>query len=278
MTAKEIVSGVGTRYGAVYELDADTGLPMPAAASSTPYAGVEIEHIKTATATDPAPRRLTHQGEDRAYAQDSLPATELESFSFTTSAVNIRLDVALEGTEVYDETNFTARLANSDRKGNEPLMGVMFYRQALDTDPESASFGKLRQWNTRIYPSARVTPVTPSFEAETTDSTYEGTVTNVNTTLWGEAITETNFGANEGAHIEAVTAAHPRWNFYRGNGTLTNFLLSAAPNSSAHLLVWVDGSLTTPSSVNTGATPSFTLGAAAGLDLLVAALIQTDNP
>lgn len=279
MAVSDIVSGLGTRYGAVYVLDTNTGLPLPAASSATPYAGVQISHIKSANATDPAPRRIQHMGEDRAYAQDSLPGTELETFQFVSSAINFDLDAALEGALVRDYTVMKSRAANTDRKGNEPLVGAMFYRQALDTDETSSTFGKLRQWHTRIYPSARVSTVTPSFGEEAEDVTYEGTTTNVTNTLWGEMFTNAVWGVTQASHIENTVAYQPRMNFWRGNGTRTTFNLSVAPTSSSDILVWVAGTLVTPSAVNTAvANPGMTLTAAAGLDVLVAAVILTSNP
>lgn len=279
MPASEIVSGVGTRYGVVFKLDSVTGVPMPATASADPYVGTEIEHITGTEASDPEPRRITHRGEDRPYAQDSLPSNDFETFSMTTSAANMNLDATLEGTEVRAYTNVKARVVNSDRKGNEAQVMAMFYRQALDTDPASQTFGLLRQWEARIYPSTRIIPVTHSYGTEETEKRYEGVPTNVRKTPWSEDLTTADWGVNEGAHIDLHFAAHPRFNFYRGNGTLTAFKLSHPPVDADHLRVWVNGTLTTPSSVNVSATaPSFTLTAAPANNAQVAALIQTNNP
>jgi hypothetical protein len=109
--------------------------------------------------------------------------------------------------------------------------------------------------------------------------TYEGTTTNVTSTLWGEQFTNATWGVTQASHIENVVSAQPRFNFYRGNGTLSSFVLSVPPVDSNHLIVWVNGTVTAPSSVNTSvASPSFTIAAPAGNNLLVAALIQTNNP
>lgn len=278
--AKDIVSGVGIRYGVVFALDVTTSLPLPAAASAVPYVGIEVEGIKTATANDPAPRNIAHYGQDRAYAQDSLPPDTLESFAFTTSKSNLVLDAALEGTKIRSYAGFEARAANTDKKGNEPQVMALFYRQALDTDKNSATFGKLRQWNARIYPSARIAPQTDSYEKEATDKTYNGTPTNTGYTPWNEDINLTNWGANDSAHLENTFNGQPRINTYRGNGTLVAFQLSVAPfdTTTSALTVFVDGTVVTPSAVVNGANPAFTLTVAPGVDKLVLAIPQTNSP
>lgn len=279
MAVKEIVAGSGTRYGSVFLLDADTGLPMPAVASKLPYTGLEISGIKSTEATDPTPRRVQHKGKDRIYAQDTLPPDSLESFRFTSSKTDLAFDSYVEGVKVRGYTNFNVRAANNADKGNEQQVMALFYRQALDADPNSSTFGKLRQYNTRIYGSTRIVPVTDSFGDAETDKTYEGTPTNFNYTPWNEAINTTNWGTVDGGHLEGVTAAHPRVNTYRGNGTIVAFELSHAPVSADHLLVWGDGTLLTPSAVvTTAANPAFTLGTPPAVDKLVFALIQTNNP
>lgn len=279
MAVKEIVAGSGTRYGWVFALDTDTGLPLPASASAVPSVGVEISGIKSTETTDPTPRRVQHKAKDRIYAQDTLPPDTLESFRFTSSKTDLTLDAYLEGVKTRNYTNFNAKAANNADKGNELQVMAMFYRQALDADPNSSTFGKLRQYNTRIYGSARIVPVTDSYGDAETDKTYEGTPTNFNYTPWNEAINNANWGTTDAGHIEGVTAAHPRINTYRGDGTITAFQLSHAPVDSDHLLVWGDGTLLTPSAVNTSAAnPAFTLSGAPDVDKLVFALIQTNNP
>jgi hypothetical protein len=278
--SKDIVSGVGVRYGVILALDATTSLPLPPTTTAVPYTGVEIEGIKTATANDPAPRNIPHYGQDRAYAQDSLPPDTLESFAVTTSKTNMVLDTVLEGTKIRSYAGFEARIANNDKKGSEPQIMAFFYRQALDTDKNSATFGKLRQWNGRTYPSARLVPQTDGYEKEATDKTYNGTPTNTGYTPWNEDINTTNWGANEGAHLEQTFNAQPRINTYRGNGTLNAFQLSVPPvdTTPTYTTVFVDGTIVTPSAVVAGANPAFTLTVTPGVDKLVYAIVQTNSP
>jgi hypothetical protein len=76
-----------------------------------------------------------------------------------------------------------------------------------------------------------------------------------------------------------VTDYQPRVNTYRGNGTLVAFDLSHPPVAASQLHVWVDGTVTAPSSVNAStANPSFTLGSAAANNKGVFVIIETNAP
>lgn len=276
--AKEIVSGVGTRYGVVFVLDTN-GLPYQSVASATPETGYKIDGIKTLPVNTPEPQRFTHYGDDDPFAQDSLPPTEVESFTITTAKSNMGLDAYLEGGLVKTISPLELRLADSDLRGNEPLTMSAFYRQAIDTDPDSSTFGKLRQWQGKIFPAARISPLSNSYEAGITDNSYSATPTKVSTTPWGEDVDSSTWGGARGAHIEFSSNYQPRFTVYKSNGTITNWLLTHAPASSADLLVWVGGSLTVPGSITYGATPAFTLSpAVAGTTTQIFAISMTATP
>lgn len=278
MTAKEIVAGVGTRYGVLIPLDAD-GLPSANSSSADMYQGTMIAGIKTAATQDPEPQRITHYGQDRPFAQDSLPPTTVGSFTITAANVNLILDAMAEGNNVVTINEGVWRAGNSDQRGNEPIVGAMFYRQALDTKPGSGTFGKLRQWNIRIYPAARISPTTQSFDAAATDKSYAGTPTPTGLTIWGQTYTEATWGNSYAEYTEGVQNYEPRLCWALGNGTITAFRPPVAPATTTSLDVWVDGTLTATTGVNTSVTnPAFTLGAAPGVGKKVVALIYTANP
>lgn len=276
--SKEIISGVGNRYGAVFNLNSD-GLPYPAVASATPVEGSLFQGIKTMAVTDPDPQRITHYGDDGPIAQDSLPATEAGSFAITTAKSNMLIDAMVEGNKVRTLSNLNMRGGNSNKKGNEPQVFFYAYRQALDTDKQSSTFGKLRQWQLRLYPSTRLTPSTESFEQTNTDKTYNATPTPVTATPWGESFDEANWGQTSSEYIEITTEYQPRINTYIGDGTITEFALSHAPYDSDHIHVLVNGTTSTPSAVDTSATnPAFTLSGAPGVGQGVFVLIETNAP
>jgi hypothetical protein len=276
---KEVTAGVGTRYGAFFPLDED-GLISVSTTSAVPVQGTLITGIKTATTSDPAPQRITHYGQDRPYAQDSLPPTEVGTVTVTSADGSLIIDSMAEGNLVRSIGNTEWRGGNTDKRGNEPILGAIFYRQALDTTPGSPTFGKLRQWNIRTYPAARWSPATASMEAGSTVKTINGTPTPTGQTLWGENYQESTWGNSYAEYTEGNANYQPRINAWLGNGTLAAFQLSHPPAASDELLVWVDGTLTTPSAVNiTVSNPAFTLSSAAGTNAKkIIAMILTDRP
>lgn len=276
--SKSKTFGVGLRLGHVFNLNSD-GLPMPQDSSEALIGGTLIEGIKTLPITDPAPRRIAHVGEDRVLAQDSLPATDVGSFQVTTSKTNMALDAMLEGGKVRTINSNQYLVGNSDNKGSEPQVMPVFYRQALDADSTSASYGKLRQWEGKLYGSVRLTKTTPAWQEANTDVTYEGTPTKVTFTPWYEQLNETNWGATEAEYINDTSDYQPRWNFGRGDGTLTAFSPTHKPADSSSITVWVAGTQVTPSSVVVNSTnPAFTLSSPPALDAFIAAKIETDEP
>ncbi len=276
--SKPKVAGVGARYGSIFNLNSD-GLPLPAVASATPLGGTLVQGIKTVTVDDPEPRQITHQGDDQPFAQDSLPAIEAGSFQFTTAVTNLDLNAMLEGGKVRTVNSNKMAGGNTDNRGNEPQVMFMAYRQALDVDKTSVTFGKLRQWEVRVYPSARISRLTDSFEAENVDKSYSAAPTRVKYTPWNEQLTEANWGFTEAEYLEMVTDSQPRPNMYRGDGTLVEFELTHPPVDANAITVWVDGTETAPSAVDVSSTnPAFTMAAAPTVDKLVFALIETNEP
>lgn len=280
MTAKDIVSGVGARYAEAFILDATTGLPAVAFNSGTLVGGTLVEGIKTFTYTSPEPQQFTHYGDDRPFAKDSLPPTEVGSFVITTAKSNLAFDAFTEGTkEVTLDTVVKARAGATDNRGSEPRLLVNVFRQALDTQKGSSTFGKLRQWHSALIPSTRVVNQMQSMEQGITTKTYNGIPTPVTYTPWNQAFDSTTWGATQGEYIELIHDYKPVWAFGQGNGTLTVFALPKPPIDVAHTHAWVNGTLATVSSVNTSATaPTMTLSVAPTGSAFIAACIEHNQP
>lgn len=279
--AQEIVSGMGVRYGLVIPLDAD-GLPAVSVKQAAPHYGTLVEGIKTWARTDGQIQRVTHYGDDSPFAQDSLPPQEAGSYQFTTAKTNIYLDAAVEGNKVVSAGRMKMRAGNTDKKGNEPQVAFFGYRQALDTDKDSPTSGKLRQWHGAVYSSSRITSQSQSMEQSNTVKTYDGTPSPSTLTPWGEVQTEATYGNNRGEYIETISDYQPRWSWHLGNGTRTSFELTHPPVDATadYLHVWVGGTLQTSfAGVNTSlANPSFTLTAPAGNNLKVVEIVETNVP
>lgn len=268
--------GVGSRRAQVYALDTTTGLPMPGTGITTAGTGYFLETFKSLAVSDPAPRRLNHVGGDRVYMQDSLPATEAMTATLTADARDMDFDAYIEGGLVVSvDTNVRARAINTDDKGNEPQVFLSCYRQALDADRNSATFGRLRQYEMVAVPSCRVTAQTQPFGDGLTDKTYEVTPTPVTKTPWGITFGTATWGNRDAQAIEINTQKHPIWNFWRGNTSIGTLTLSHAITGTAYVSFWVGGSLTAPSNLLNGTAcgvPGITA------DVQIAALVQTDDP
>lgn len=277
MAAKDVIAGVGARFGEAFNLDS-SGLPLPATASAVPMQGTIIQGLKTFGYNDPEPQNIVHYGDDRPFAQDSLPSTDIGDMVITTAKTNLVLDAMSENNKVVTVNGIEMRAVNSDKRGSEPQLFVSVYRQALDVQKDSSTFGKLRQYHMAVVPSVRISPAAQGFEQAATDKSYRGAPTPVTQTPWAQSFDDSTWGNTQAEYVEAILDYKPRWNFYRGNGTLTGFQLSKAPFDSTHLTVWVNGTQTAPTTVNTAvANPAFTMGSAPGNGQLVAALIQHNS-
>lgn len=281
MTAKSIVSGVGARRGSGMILDSTTGLPAVGFNSGTLVAGTLFSGIKTFDYNSPQPQKFTHYGDDNPFAQDSLPPTEVGSFTITTAKTNLTLDAFTEGTKVVSlDTTVKARLGNTNKRGVEPQETLLVYRQALDTDPDSSTFGKLREWHAALIPSTRIVNNLQSMGQGITDKRYDGIPTPVKSTPWGATFDESTWGATRGEFIELVFDYQPVMACGQSNGTLTTFALptSAVPIDTAHTHVWINGTAATVSAVSTSTTaPSFTVSSVTGTGgASVFAIVETN--
>lgn len=266
------------RYAEAFILDATTGLPAVAFNSGTLVGGTLIEGIKTFTYTSPEPQQFTHYGDDRPFAKDSLPPTEVGSFVITTAKSNLTLDAFTEGTKVVTlDSVVEARVGASDNRGSEPQLFVNVFRQALDTTKGSSTFGKLRQWHSALIPSTRIINHMQSMEQGITTKTYNGIPTPVTATPWNQAFSAATWGATQGEFLELTTTYKPVWAMGQGNGTLTTFALPKTPVDVAHTHGWVNGTLATISSVNTS-TPSVTFNSAPAGSAFIAVLIEHTQP
>lgn len=258
MPSKDIVAGVGTRYGQVILNDTTTGLPSGTFNSGTLQAGTNVEGIKSFTYNDPDTQKITHYGNDYSFAQDSLPATEVGSFNITTGKTNLALDTVVDGTtEVTLDSSLKARAGNTNKKGNEPFVTFSVFRQALDTQIGSSTFGRLRQWNLALIPSTRIVSKLPGMAQGLADKTYQGIPTPVRNTPWNIAMTDAIWNATQAEYFEMTADYQPVIVVGQGNGTLTRFGLPVVPVDTAHCHVWGNGTLQTVVLVGTSATAPY---------------------
>lgn len=275
MTAKDIISGVGVRYGEAFLLDPTTGFPQSAFNAGTLTGGTLIEGIKTFQYNEPDPQRFTHYGTDRPFAQDSLPAQTVGDFAVTTAKTNLDLDAFAESTTVVTlDGTLKALAGGTNKRGFEPQVMVSCFRQALDTTLGSATFGRLRQWHMALIPSTRLIPKMQPFNAGITDKQYLGIPTPVTNTPWEQTLTDGVFGATTSEYLELTSDYPPVIGVGKCQGTLTTIGLPKAPVDVAHTHIWYNGTLQTISSVST-TNKTATLQAAITGTLDIFAVIET---
>lgn len=279
MTSSKVTSGVGTRYASVFVLNTTTGLPNVdgSLATGTLTQGTLIQGIQDFTPNDPPPQRFTHYGDDGPFAQDSLAPTTVGDFVFTTAKKNMTVDAVVGGLIVNTYDNIPMIAGDSDKRGQEPLVMFTTYRQSLDTEKTSSTFGKLRQWDLKIFPSSRIAQSDQPFAQGLTKKTYQGTPTLVSQTPFSETFTSAKWGNTLATFLEATTDYQPRVYVGSGNGTVTKFALPHAPAATDHVHVWVAGTLTAPASVSL-TDPSFTMTVAPANNAQIFVINETNQP
>jgi hypothetical protein len=178
-----ILSGVGYRNAVLFAL---TTAGYPAATATTPYEGIRVSGNKVLTLNDPEPRRIFHLGDDSIISIDVLPPQEAITGELHTGKENAILDAAIGNVKVFTVGESTMVGEGTDQRGYEPQMGMLAYRQAQDTDPDSATFGQ-RSWSWRILPKVQLISRDTGFSDQPEDKTYTVIPAKVGAHLWGTA-------------------------------------------------------------------------------------------
>jgi hypothetical protein len=273
MAAPKIASGAGLRHVRYYTIDTD-GYPDGSQTGSDGYPGVRIEGVKTFTANIPDPQTIRHTGDDRVFAQDSLPPTELETATITTGKTNLTVDAELSNTLVQTLDDLQIGLASTDQQGFEPSVCVMGFRQALNTTDGASP---TREYITHMYCSTRVIPKGGTMAEQTADeNAYNLIPTPVGKFPWGTALATVTNGATEAVKVKFISENPLMMERFTAPGAVTTFLLDYTPISAVKTHVWVDGVAATVSSVST-ANKTFTLSVAPSAASVVVALYETTD-
>lgn len=278
MSTIEITAAAGLKKGLALLLDAD-GAPTGATAGGAGgYFGEAFTGIQSVQTNIPEPQRVNHPGDDQVFAQDTLSPNELPSGTIVTGKTNQALDAVLTRTLVQTVGDGKLSVQVTNRQGDEARVAFVYYRQALDTDPESPSFGA-RKYQTHIVPNCKIVPLGSSPAQGAADSNnYSMAMTRVNDTPWGVALTENDNGATSAAKL-LYTGDYP-WMpaLFMGNGTAVTFTLEYAPISVDKTDAWLlsNGSALTVSSVDTSAR-TLTLSAAPANNALFLVMHETDE-
>lgn len=252
MTASTTITAAsGLRAARVYELDS-SGYPSGDQSGEDGYNGVDVTGVQSVSITPPSSRRINHRGNDSVFAQDKLPPTELGSGQVTTGKSNQTLDALLKGQVVETVGEAKMDAMETDRDGYEPSIMLVYWRQALDVDPDSTTTAGLRRWQTHVLPKTTMAPMVGGAGQDDADvNTYDLTPTKVNASPLGKALTLAINGVTKGARFRYTSEYPVVFERFDGNSTIDTFNLQWTPISVAKTTVLVDGVAATVSSVDT---------------------------
>lgn len=277
MTTSKITSGAGLRAARVYLLGAD-GYPTGDQAGANLYDGISVTGVKAVTLNQPETVRVQHKGNDRVFAQDTLPPNELPSGSVTTAKANQELDTALITTKTQTIGDAFMDPQITDKQGSEADIMLLYHRQALNTDATGGTaFGK-RRWQNFIIAKTRMVPGIAGADQGADDvNSYALIPTPITTTPWGAALSLLNNGATEAVRLRLMSDYPLMFEFGTGNNTLPTFNLVKTPISAAKTVAWVNGTPASVSSVDTSAK-TVTLASAPAHLAAVAIAYETSDP
>lgn len=264
-----INSGVGFRHCQVLALDTSG---YPAATSTTAYEGVTVSGAKTLTINDPEPRQIVHIGDDRPFALDVLPATEPITGEMQTGKANDTVDALVQGVTQVTVGETKLYPVGTNKRGNESQVCMLAYREAVDTDPDSANFGQ-RVWQFRLFPRTYVIPRETGFQDDPEARPYTVRPQFATKYPWGVSFADGTEGCTQAQGFRGVAYGKPKLIAFKGNNTATEFSLPASypATSTSKITVWVNGTLTTA----TLTTSKITISPAPTTAAMVVAFYET---
>jgi len=275
MAATQIASGAGLRHVRAWLIDT-SGYPSGDQSGSNGYDGIRLEGVKSFQAALPDTQTIRHTGDDRVFAQDQLPPTEMETATITTGKTNQTVDAVLQGTSIETVGEVKMDAVFTDQAGFEPQVCVYGWRQALKTGAGDAAAGA-RQYITYIYPSARITPKGGTMAEQSADENqYSVVPTVVTKPPWGKAFTLGSNGFTEATKLRVISDNPLMIERHTGDNSIATFNLQFAPISVAKTTCFVDGVEVTVNSVDVSGK-TMTLAAAPGTDAVVVTLYETTD-
>ncbi len=263
-------SGVGLRNITIFALNSD-GYPA-ATSATTAYEGVQISGARALNITDPEPQQIVHYGDDRVFALDVLPATEPISGSLTVGKVNDAVDAVLTGQNSYTVGEGKFFGMGTDEKGDEQQVGIIAYRQTLDTTPGAA---QLRRWESYIIPVSYLIPTAGNWDQNPEERMYTIRPQVSSKHLWGATFSASTEGYTEAQVVRGVTEYKPKMLAWKGDNSTTTFALSpsVAADNTAKVTVYADG--VDQSAAITVSTNAVVFTTAPTTDAIVVAFYET---
>lgn len=238
-TPGTIRSGVGFRHVQVFALDSSD---YPKAPDTTAYEGLQISGAKALTIDDPEPRDIVHLGDDGVFQRDILPPDTPLGGELRVGKVNDNVDSLLADDLSFDigEAKFFG--IATDTRGDENQVGILAYRQTLDTDPSSGSFGR-RRWESRLFPKAYVIRRETGFEDTPEERPYSLRPLFVTKHLWGESFTSGVEGFTRSQGVRIVSEFKPKIVAWQSDGSNVTYAFpsSSPAQATGKVVLWDAG-------------------------------------
>lgn len=274
MATTKVSSGAGLKLAYVFATDVNL-YPSGDQTGSVGYDGAEVQGIQSWTPTVPDVQPIPHRGNDRVFAQDFLPATELPTAVINTGKQNLDLDALLSGTRVWQAKESQNGVFVTNKDGQEIDTWLMTWRQALDTERTSPTFGR-RRWQSTVGFCHIIPKGSPADQGAADVNNYQVIYTPTNKTIWGEVYSDGTMGATSAVWVRR-TSDYPTFvERFAADGTITTFLLTRTPISVARTELWVNGTSVTVNSVSV-ANKTLTAAAAPGATGSVVAVYETSD-
>lgn len=271
MTAPATIrSGVGFRECQIMALDTSG---YPAATTTAAYAGVTLSGARTLEITDPEPQQIVHRGDDRPFALDVLPAQEPMSGALVTGKTDDVAEAVISDGKSFTVGEAKLFAVGHDKRGDEPQVALLAYRQSMDTDPDSANYGK-RSWEFRLFPKVLVIPMESGFSENPEEKRYSLKPQFVSKHLWGTTLSTSTEGVSQAQGFRGIAEYKPKIVAWMGDNSNTAFTFptDAVAVSAAKVALWVNGTLQTTGF--TAATDGVTFATAPTTSAMVVAFYE----
>lgn len=236
MTAPSgISSGVGFRHAQVLALDSNG---IISASGTTAYSGITISGAKALTINDPEPRQIVHTGDDAVFALDTLPPQEPISGELRMGKQSDALDALLSDVNAVTVGEATLFPIGTNRRGDEAQVALLAYRQAVDTDDTSATYGK-RVWQLRLFPRCYVIPRESGFEDNPEERTYTIRPQFITQYPWGVQLTTAIEDCVRAQGFRGSAEYKPKIVAFVTNNTTTQFTLPVDAHAATKIKSWL---------------------------------------
>jgi hypothetical protein len=247
-------------------------LNIAAVAGEDVGSGMErVFGAQTLNLSVPEPSRVTASGDDGPMATFDFSAEDLPADVLALAARSLAFEAFVQGSKV--ETIDGLDVIVSQPRGNDEPPGIVM---VLSRRAKNQSGGK--QWETKIVPSANITPLGAEFQQRNvTPYRYSISTTTTDRAPWGKLLSASANGATAGPILDVEADNPVMMHAFLGNNAETDVILDYTPIATK-VSVYVNGvkkTLTTDFTVNTS-TKTVTFVAAPAASALVIVLYEYD--